>query len=84
MSLSNIVARFSQAPSCHFHIQDREMGVFMAKLRERDMPVAIHSALGSTGEPTRYLPWTEEALRLHPDNKIIMPLRAIRSRLLRK
>ena len=46
---------------------------FMAKLRKRDMPIAIHSDLGGTGKPTRCLPWTEEALRLYPDNKIIMP-----------
>ena len=45
----------------------------MAKLRKRDMPIAIHSDLGGTGKPTRCLPWTEEALRLYPDNKIIMP-----------
>ncbi|MDE0411211.1 MAG: amidohydrolase family protein [Gammaproteobacteria bacterium] len=44
---------------------------FMAELRKRDMPIAIHSDLGSNEEPTRYLPWIEEALRLYPDNKII-------------
>ena len=47
-------------------------GRFMAKLRKCDMPIAIHSDLGSAGEPTRNLPRTEEALRLYPDNKIIM------------
>ncbi|MDE0250866.1 MAG: hypothetical protein OXK72_07665 [Gammaproteobacteria bacterium] len=44
---------------------------FMAKLHKRGMPIAIHSDLGGTGEPTRCMPWTEEALRLCPDNKII-------------
>ena len=44
---------------------------FMAVLRERGIPIAIHSDLGSDAEPTRYLPWIEEALRLYPDNKIV-------------
>ncbi len=44
---------------------------FMAELRKRDMPISIHSDLGSNEEPTRYLPWIEEVLRLYPDNKII-------------
>ncbi len=35
--------------------------------------LAIYSDLEGTSEPTRCLPWTEEALRLYPDNKIIMP-----------
>lgn len=44
---------------------------FMAELRARGMPIAIHSDLGSDEEPTRYLPWIEEVLRLYPDNKIV-------------
>ena len=44
---------------------------FMAVLRERGIPLAIHSDLGNDAEPTRYLPWIEEALRLYPDNKIV-------------
>ena len=44
---------------------------FMALLRERGIPMAIHSDLGSDAEPTKYLAWIEEVLRLYPDNKII-------------
>ena len=35
--------------------------------------LAIYSDLEGTSEPTRCLPWTVEALSLHPDNKFIMP-----------
>ncbi len=48
-----------------------EWAPFMTVLRERDIPLAIHSDLGHDGEPTRYLPWIEEVLRLYPDNKIL-------------
>ncbi len=44
---------------------------FMAVLRARGMPLAIHSDLGNDADPTRYLTWIEEVLRLYPDNKII-------------
>ena len=44
---------------------------FMAVLRERGIPLAIHSDLGSDAEPLRYLPWIEEVLRLYPDNRIV-------------
>ena len=44
---------------------------FMAVLRARGMPLAIHSDLGNDADPTRYLRWIEEVLRLYPDNKII-------------
>ena len=44
---------------------------FMTVLRKRGMPIAIHSDLGNDEEPTRYLPWIEEVLRLYPDNKIV-------------
>ena len=44
---------------------------FMAVLRARGMPLAIHSDLGRDGDPIRYLRWIEEVLRLYPDNKII-------------
>ena len=44
---------------------------FMALLRERGIPMAIHSDLGSNAEPTKYQPWIEEVLRLYPDNKIV-------------
>lgn len=43
----------------------------MTVLRKRGMPIAIHSDLGNDEEPTRYLPWIEEVLRLYPDNKIV-------------
>ena len=48
-----------------------EWAPFMAELRKRNMPISIHSDLGSNEEPTRYLPWIEEVLRLYPDNKVI-------------
>ena len=44
---------------------------FMALLRFRGMPLAIHSDLGNDADPTQYLPWIEEVLRLYPHNKII-------------
>ena len=44
---------------------------FMAVLRFRGMPLAIHSDLGNDADPTQYLPWIEEVLRLYPHNKII-------------
>lgn len=44
---------------------------FMAALRERDMPLAIHSDLGSDEDPTLYLPLMEAVLRLYPDNDIV-------------
>ena len=48
-----------------------EWGPFMKRLRERDIPIAIHSDLGSDEEPTRYLPWMQEVLDRYPDNKIV-------------
>lgn len=44
---------------------------FMAKLRERDIPLALHLDLGNDEEPLKYLPLMEEALSLYPDNKIV-------------
>ena len=44
---------------------------FMETLRERGIPLAIHSDLGSNEEPTRYLPLMEEVLRRYPDNTIV-------------
>ena len=44
---------------------------FMAVLRERDIPLAIHSDLGSDEEPMRYLPLMQEVLDRYPDNKIV-------------
>ena len=44
---------------------------FMSLLRERGIPLAIHSDLGNDEQPTQYLEWMEEALRLFPDNAIV-------------
>ena len=44
---------------------------FMAVLRFRGIPLAIHSDLGNDTDPTQYLPWIEEVLRLYPHNKIV-------------
>ena len=51
--------------------QIAEWAPFMAVLRERDIPIAIHSDLGHDAQMTEYLPWIEEVLRLYPDNKIV-------------
>ena len=39
---------------------------FMATLRERDIPLAIHSDLGNDNEPTKYISWMEEVLKTIP------------------
>lgn len=44
---------------------------FMSVLRERGIPIAIHSDLGNDEQPTQYLEWMEEVLRLYPDNAIV-------------
>jgi len=44
---------------------------FMAELRERDIPISIHSDLGSDAEPAKYADLMDEVLRLYPDNKIV-------------
>ena len=44
---------------------------FMKRLRERGIPISIHSDLGSDEEPTRYLPWMREVLDRYPGNKIV-------------
>ena len=49
----------------------RQWAPFMAVLRERDIPIALHSDLGNDEQPTKYLPWMEEVLRLYPGNKIV-------------
>ena len=48
-----------------------EWAPFMEVLRERDIPIAIHSDLGSDEEPTRYLSLMREVLDRYPDNKIV-------------
>ena len=49
----------------------RQWAPFMAVLRERNIPIAIHADLGNDEESTKYLPWMEEVLRLYPNNKIV-------------
>lgn len=44
---------------------------FMSRLRERNIPIAIHSDLGNDEQPMQYLAWMEEVLRLYPDNPIV-------------
>ena len=44
---------------------------FMTRLRDRKMPIAIHSDLGNDEQPMQYLAWMEEVLRLYPDNVIV-------------
>ncbi len=48
-----------------------EWAGFMAVLRERGIPLAIHSDLGKDEEPTLYLPLMEEVLRAYPDNPVV-------------
>ncbi len=48
-----------------------EWAPFMEALRDRNMPLAIHSDLGNDEDPTLYLPLMEEVLRLYPDNDIV-------------
>ena len=48
-----------------------EWAPFMTLLRERGIPIAIHSDLGSEEEPTRYLPLMQAVLDLYPDNRIV-------------
>jgi hypothetical protein len=44
---------------------------FMAELRERNIPLAIHADLGNDAQPWKYLPLMQEVLRRYPDNKIV-------------
>ena len=49
----------------------RRWAPFMAVLRERGIPIAIHSDLGDNAEPMKYLAWIEEVLRRYPDNIVV-------------
>ena len=49
----------------------RDWAPFMAALRERRMPLAIHADLGHDAEPTAYLDWIEAVLRTYPENTIV-------------
>jgi predicted TIM-barrel fold metal-dependent hydrolase len=44
---------------------------FMKLLRERNIPVTLHSDLGNDANPTEFLPLMEYALERYPDNKIV-------------
>ena len=49
----------------------RRWAPFMAVLRKRDIPIAIHSDLGDDADMAKYQPWIEEVLRRYPRNKIV-------------
>lgn len=44
---------------------------FMQILKERNIPITIHSDLGDGSEPTKFLHLMEYVLTLYPENKII-------------
>ncbi|NQZ12599.1 MAG: amidohydrolase family protein, partial [Algicola sp.] len=44
---------------------------FMTILRQRNIPISIHSDLGNDESPTQYLFLMEEVLKRYPDNKIV-------------
>jgi len=48
-----------------------EWADFMLLLKDRNIPIAIHSDLGSNENKTQYLPLMEEVLSQYPDNKIV-------------
>ncbi len=48
-----------------------EWAPFMQLLRDRAMPIAIHSDLGREDDPTLFLPLMQEVLNRYPDNPIV-------------
>ncbi|MBP6596173.1 MAG: amidohydrolase family protein, partial [Arenimonas sp.] len=44
---------------------------FMAVLRERNIPITLHSDLGNDANPTQYLHLMQYVLKKYPDNKIV-------------
>ncbi len=44
---------------------------FMKVLRERGIPVTLHSDLGNDANPTQFLPLMKHVLAKYPDNKIV-------------
>lgn len=44
---------------------------FMKMLRERNIPITLHSDLGNDAEPTKFLHLMEHALEKYPQNKIV-------------
>jgi hypothetical protein len=49
----------------------KQWSEFMALLRERDIPINIHSDLGNDAEPKKFLPLMAVVLELYPNNKIV-------------
>jgi len=48
-----------------------EWAPFMQLLRDRGIPIAIHSDLGNEEDPTLFLPLMQEVLDRYPDNRIV-------------
>jgi hypothetical protein len=46
-------------------------GPFMKVLRERGIPVTLHSDLGNDAEPTKFVPLAMKVFGTYPDNKIV-------------
>lgn len=44
---------------------------FMQILRERNIPVTLHSDLGNDANPTQFVPLMQYVLKSYPDNKIV-------------
>lgn len=44
---------------------------FMAVLRSRDMPLTLHSDIGNTADPFKYLHLMHHILDRYPDNKVV-------------
>ncbi|HEY5802729.1 MAG TPA: amidohydrolase family protein [Lysobacter sp.] len=44
---------------------------FMKVLRERGIPITIHSDLGNDANPTQFVPLMQHVLKKYPDNKIV-------------
>ncbi|MFM9368512.1 amidohydrolase family protein [Streptomyces sp. Da 82-17] len=49
----------------------RRWAPFMERLREREIPLTIHSDLGNNENPTQYLHLMREVLKRYPENKIV-------------
>ena len=56
-------------PASKKHIE--EWKDFMKILQYRDIPITIHSDLGDSSEPKKFLYLMEYVLQLYPDNKIV-------------
>ncbi len=49
----------------------KQWAEFMLYLKQRGIPITIHSDLGNNVEPTKYVYLMEEVLKLYPENKIV-------------